>query len=216
MTAIVTLRGDLELRTRLSPLAAGGGEFVNIAHDLDTFPGARESARLRTRPGAVRKLFSPAVLADERDRLTLREMAVRGFQVRITAAPLPQGTVFVDRRTMILAEPVIPGAASGSRRYTMSNVSALVAGAYALFEAAWEAAADLEGFLASDRPRLDDAARSVLRALGSGITDEAAARQLGMSLRTYHRRVAELLAVLGAGSRFQAGIRAGELGLARD
>lgn len=216
MTATVTLRGDLELRTRLGPLAERGDEFVNIAHDLDTFPGARESARLRARPGAVRKLFSPAVLADERDRLALREMAAEGFQVRITTAPLPQGTVFVDRRTMILAEPVIPGAVAGSRRYTMSNAAAFVTGAYALFEAAWEAAADLEAFLDSDRPRLDDAARSVLRALGSGITDEAAARQLGMSLRTYHRRVAELLARLGAGSRFQAGIRAGELGLARD
>jgi hypothetical protein len=34
-----------------------------------------------------------------------------------------------------------------------------------------------------------------------------------MSLRTYRRRVAELLNALDAGSRFQAGMRAGELGL---
>lgn len=53
----------------------------------------------------------------------------------------------------------------------------------------------------------------MLRALGSGATDEAAARDLGMSVRTYRRRVAELLDVLEAGSRFQAGVRAGELGL---
>ena len=45
-------------------------------------------------------------------------------------------------------------------------------------------------------------------------TDEAAARRLGTSLRTYRRRVAEPMAVLEAGSRFQAGVRAGELGLA--
>ena len=44
---------------------------------------------------------------------------------------------------------------------------------------------------------------------------EAAARRLGTSLRTYRRRVAELMAALEAGSRFQAGVRAGELGLAR-
>ncbi|MDG9711379.1 hypothetical protein [Streptomyces sp. DH10] len=55
--------------------------------------------------------------------------------------------------------------------------------------------------------------RTVLRALGSGATDETAARELGMSLRTYRRRVAERLNALGAGSRFQAGMRAGELGL---
>ena len=43
---------------------------------------------------------------------------------------------------------------------------------------------------------------------------QAAARRLGTSLRTYRRRVAELMAALEAGSRFQAGVRAGELGLA--
>jgi DNA-binding NarL/FixJ family response regulator len=52
------------------------------------------------------------------------------------------------------------------------------------------------------------------RRLGAGLTDEAAARRLGTSLRTYRRRVAELMAALEAGSRFQAGVRAGELGLA--
>lgn len=55
------------------------------------------------------------------------------------------------------------------------------------------------------RPRIDDQTSKVLCALGSGATDEAAARELGMSLRTYRRRVAELLANLGAASRFQAG-----------
>lgn len=98
----------------------------------------------------------------------------------------------------------------------MSSAAALVGGAYALFEAAWAAADELEAFLVSDRPQLDARARAVLKALESGATDEAASRRLGMSVRTYRRGVAELLAVLGAGSRFQAGVRAGELGLARD
>jgi hypothetical protein len=92
---------------------------------------------------------------------------------------------------------------------------ALVSGAYALFEAAWEAATDLAAFLDAGRPRIDAQAREVLYALGSGMTDVTAARELGMSLRTYRRRVAELLVVLGADSRFQAGVRAGELGLTR-
>ncbi|MFJ8025880.1 DNA-binding response regulator [Streptomyces sp. NPDC096311] len=97
----------------------------------------------------------------------------------------------------------------------MSAAPALVSGVYALFEAAWEIAADLEVFLSSDRPQLDAQARTVLRALGSGATDEAAARERGMSVRTYRRRVVELLVALDADSRFQAGIRAGELGLTR-
>lgn len=101
------------------------------------------------------------------------------------------------------------------RTYTMSAEPALVSGAYALFEAAWETATDLAAFFDPDRPRIDAQARTVLHALGSGMTDMTAARELGMSLRTYRRRVAELLAALGADSRFQAGVRAGELGLTR-
>jgi DNA-binding NarL/FixJ family response regulator len=49
--------------------------------------------------------------------------------------------------------------------------------------------------------------------LGAGLKDETAARELGLSLRTYRRRVADLMAALGADSRFQAGLRARELGL---
>ncbi|MEU4487633.1 helix-turn-helix domain-containing protein [Streptomyces purpurascens] len=64
-------------------------------------------------------------------------------------------------------------------------------------------------------PEIDAQTARVLRALASGATDETAARELGMSLRTYRRRVAELLLALNAGSRFQAGLRAGEMGLTR-
>ncbi|WP_338687300.1 DNA-binding response regulator [Streptomyces acidiscabies] len=212
MAATVTFRDHLELRARLTPLVVDGAEFVNVSRDLDTWPGAREGALRRARTGGAdssRKLFSPAVLAGESDRLLLREVVEQGIAVRIAAAPLPQGTVFVGRRTMILTDP------GGRGTYTMSTEPALVGGAYALFEAAWEAATDLGVFLDTDRPRIDGQARAVLRALGSGMTDETAARQLGISLRTYRRRVAELLVALGSESRFQAGVRAGEWGLGR-
>ncbi|MET9526920.1 DNA-binding response regulator [Streptomyces coeruleorubidus] len=220
MTQVTELRGDLELWARIKPLAeSDDAEWVNAARDLDTWPGAREAARLQMRRGAApraRKLYSPAVLADERDREALREMADHGFRVRIATTPLPQGTFIIDRRTIILTDPLLPAAAAqGRRTYTMSAAPALVGGAYALFEAAWESAADLDAFLGSGRPAIDAQTSRVLRALGTGVTDEAAARQLGMSLRTYRRRVAELLVALDAGSRFQAGLRAGELGLTR-
>lgn len=194
-------------------------EWANTARDLDTWPGSREAARLRIqRDGArqARKLYSAAVLADERDRQLVREMTEHGIQVRIAATPLLQGTVFIDRRIMILTGPTPSTSSARGRRhrtYTMSAEPALVSGAYALFEAAWETATDLAAFLDPARPRLDEQARQVLYALGSGMTDVTASRELGMSLRTYRRRVAELLVALGADSRFQAGMRAGELGL---
>jgi hypothetical protein len=217
MAAIMTLSGEVELWSRVHPLTTDDTQFVNNAPDVDTWPGARESARRAAERGEqhlVRKLFGPGALVDEDDRRLLREMADQGFQIRITTVELPHATMFIGRRTMVLTEPARIGSA-GDRRFVMSSADALIGGAYALFEAAWATAAELEAFLDSDRPHLDARARAVLKALGSGLTDEAAARRLGMSLRTYRRRVAELLAALGASSRFQAGIRAGELGLAR-
>lgn len=219
MPQTMVLNGDLELRARIWPLTEpDDAEWVNAARDLDTWPGAREAAVLRMhREGArpARKLYSLAVLADERDREALRTMVAHGIQVRIAAAPIPHGTAFIDRRTMILTGPASPASAPGRRTYTMSAEPALVSGAYALFEAAWETATDLAAFFAPGRPRIDAQTRAVLHALGSGATDAAAARELGISLRTYRRRVAELLVALGADSRFQAGLRAGELGLTR-
>jgi DNA-binding NarL/FixJ family response regulator len=85
-----------------------------------------------------------------------------------------------------------------------------------LFQAAWSAATDFGSYLTGEAPPLlDGSARDVLRALSDGLTDEAASRRLAVSLRTYRRRVADLMTALEADSRFQAGLRAGELGLAR-
>lgn len=212
---MVTIRGDLELLARTEHLFSSvQEEFICAARDLSTWsrPGARQTARDLLESGGtrgVRKLFSPAVLADERSREHLREVMGGGVRVRIAATALPHETIVIDRRFAILAGLHAPE----GREYTLTTASGLVGGVYALFEAAWETATDLTAFLHGDQPRLDAESRKVLRALGSGATDERAARELGMSLRTYRRRVAELLNALDAGSRFQAGMRAGELGL---
>lgn len=213
----MTIHGDLELLARTAHLFSSvSEEFVCAAHDLDTWPhhGARRAARDRVRHSGtqrIRKLYSPAALADEHSREHLSEVVDRGGRVRIAGAALPHETIIIDRRYAILAGANGPG----GREYTVTSAPTLVGGVHALFEAAWETATDLEDFLRTERPQLDAGSRTVLRALGSGVTDETAARELGMSLRTYRRRVAALLDALDAGSRFQAGVRAGELGLKR-
>ncbi|UGY94185.1 helix-turn-helix transcriptional regulator [Streptomyces gobiensis] len=58
-----------------------------------------------------------------------------------------------------------------------------------------------------------EAWREVMERLRSGETDERAAEALNMSVRTYRRRVADIMRELGVTSRFQAGLRAVELGL---
>ncbi|MER8003345.1 DNA-binding response regulator [Streptomyces sp. NPDC095613] len=215
MTESVTIRGDLELVARTEHLFSSvREEFVCAARDLHTWNhlGARHAAQERMRnSGArrVRKLYGPAAPADQRTREHMYELAGRGARVRIAATALPHETIVIDRRFAILAGVDAPG----GREYTVTTAPAVVGGVYALFEAVWEHATDLGVFLSDEPPMLDTESRTVLRALGSGATDETAARELGMSLRTYRRRVAELLHTLGADSRFQAGVRAGELGL---
>lgn len=54
--------------------------------------------------------------------------------------------------------------------------------------------------------------RPVLQTLLAGLTDEAASTRLGMSGRTYSRRVGELLTALGTTSRFRAGAEAARRG----
>jgi hypothetical protein len=214
-----TVRGDAELIARAGHLFdAVHEEFVLAARDMATWsqPETRSAlARRVLAPGkdrlTVRKLMSPLALADEAQRAQLRRRDTAGTQVRISSAPLPHETIILDRRVAILAGQPSPL----GREYTVTTSPVLVGGVYSLFTAAWEAATDLGAYLRGEVPELAPEAREILRALGAGLTDEAAARRLGTSLRTYRRRVAELMAALEAGSRFQAGVRAGELGLAR-
>lgn len=77
------------------------------------------------------------------------------------------------------------------------------------FELLWErAAVPAVAVRGADR----DQRRLLLQQLAAGEHDEQIARQLGLSLRTVRRRVAELMTELGADSRFQAGVEAARRG----
>ncbi|HEY5401057.1 MAG TPA: DNA-binding response regulator [Trebonia sp.] len=211
---VAVLHGDAEFAARTGHLfAAARTTFACVVRDPGTW--ARVSARHRASVPAgvaVTKLVSPAVLAGEQYRDQLREITAAGAQVRVCGSALPHETIIIDQRIAIIAG----GHAPAGREYTVTTSPALVAGVSDLFRAAWSAAVDFGSYLTREAPPLlDDCARDVLRALGDGLTDEAASRRLGVSLRTYRRRVADLLMALEADSRFQAGLRAGQLGLAR-
>lgn len=214
---MITVHGEDELAACTRHLFSGvAEEFVCAATDLNTWsrPETRAAIASRVRPAVrggltVRKLYTAAALADDAQRAHLLDLAAVGANVRICESGLPHETIIIDRRVMILAGT----AATGRREFTVTNTPALVDGVAALFDATWEAATPIGIRLQSDLPRIDADGREILRALGAGLTDEAAARRLGLSLRTYRRRVAELMRLLESGSRFQAGLRAGELGL---
>lgn len=56
------------------------------------------------------------------------------------------------------------------------------------------------------------ATRRLLRLMRTGAIDETIARELGVSLRTVHRRITRLQVLLGVRSRFQLGVIACERG----
>lgn len=57
------------------------------------------------------------------------------------------------------------------------------------------------------------ASEELLTMLAAGMTDEAIARQVGVSARTVQRRISELMETLGSRNRFQAGVQAVRHGL---
>jgi DNA-binding NarL/FixJ family response regulator len=210
---VAVLHGDDEFAARTGHLfAATRATFSCVVADPGTW--ARASARHGASVPArvtVQKLLSPAVLASQQYREQLRRLMAAGAEVRLSGSALPHETIIIDQRIAIIAGGHTP---AGRREYTVTTAPTLVAGVSDLFQAAWAAATDFSTYLTGETPLLlDDSARVILRALGDGLTDEAASRRLGVSLRTYRRRVADLMIALDADSRFQAGLHAGELGL---
>lgn len=91
--------------------------------------------------------------------------------------------------------------------------SGLLEALSALFEALWLRAMPFPPY-GGDIDRVDDHAptedeRRLLTMLTAGIPDRAAAKQLGVSPRTYQRRIQDLMTRLEAQTRFQAGLAAG-------
>jgi hypothetical protein len=216
---LITVRGEDELLRRAGHLFAGAQtEFICAATDLNTWsrasagPAIARRLRHAVATGLVaRKLYTPAALVADEQRAHLLEMAAAGAQVRICTAPLPHETIIIDGRVMILAGPM----PRDRREFTVTTSPSLIEGVRALFLATWGAADELDTYLRRDRPQIDGQGKVILNALASGLTDEAAARRLGIPLRTYRRRVAELMRQLESESRFQAGLYVGELGLNR-
>ena len=218
MDSAIEVRGEVELRLRTAGLFAAAREEMSCtAPDLRTWAALHRSDAAapavptwipRVPAGfTVRKLYAPAVLVDPRSAEVVHRLESYGASVRITTDPLHE-TVLVDRRVVIMAGD----ADEHPRRYRVVSAPEVVRSVAALFDAAWRTSTERSVYETS-LAGLRDLAPSLLDALASGSKDEAAARALGMSLRTYRRRVAELMAAVGATSRFQAGLRARELGL---
>ncbi|MFD0346558.1 hypothetical protein ACFQ0M_11600 [Kitasatospora aburaviensis] len=123
----------------------------------------------------------------------------RPVAVRVARVP-PLQAIIADGTTAL----VVTGTAV-ARRASVIRVPEVIHTLHILFDNVWRTAVPAnERIVFGDRARAAFA-RQILGALRAGVTDEVAARDLTVSVRTYRRYVAEIMALLGANSRFQAG-----------
>ncbi|MER6300581.1 LuxR family transcriptional regulator [Kitasatospora sp. NPDC001539] len=154
----------------------------------------------------VRLLCVPETL----DREFVREQHLAGCHLEARVCELPwTETIMVDHQVVLACADLV----TGSRRAAVIRDHSVIRTLHNLFAGVWRRAVPIE-----DRPDFATTARKefterILDRLNAGVTDEVAARDLSVSVRTYRRYVADIMEMLGANSRFQAGARAVELGL---
>lgn len=195
-------------------LISGASRTIDIVHarmpGAEEEPGSSERAERGLIYGAseavsARLLTSPALVDEDfvREQLSLeRPVAIRIARVPPLQALIVDGTV-----GLVVAESAV------GRRASVIRAPELLHTLRTLFESVWRNAVPAgERIVFGNRDR-GALARRILGALWAGVTDEVAARDLAVSVRTYRRHVADIMTLLGATSRFQAGVRAVELGL---
>jgi hypothetical protein len=159
--------------------------------------GAVESNIHRARLFANRMLFEVVdedAMSDEGVRKIQRAEAACGGQMRIAQVPF---RLHVYERELALVAVDFDDNAAGA--YAVREPG-LVRTFTALHARLWQ-----QGRKWRDANRQVVDLADVLAELLAGGPDEACANHLGVSLRTYRRKVRELMVLLGARSRFEAG-----------
>jgi DNA-binding CsgD family transcriptional regulator len=158
---------------------------------------------------ALRTVVHTEAVADGGFADHLLELVDAGAAIRATDHPMDWMIVF-DGAVVALPFNLAGFGARGAVIVRQPDVAASMAG---FFEQVWDRATDLRSLMGGSAVALVPSAldRQVLRLLMETDTDEAGARRLHVSLRTYRRYVARLLNRLGAATRFQAAARAKDL-----
>lgn len=189
-------------RAEVLSLLPGGAQSAAALH-----AGRRNDARLLGRGVSVRTLLQDSARNDQLTSAYARWLTDKGGQVR-TAPVLPPRMRVVDGRIALV--PLDPeDSRAGALQVTGPG---LIASLVVLFEAVWSVATTLGSAEQPDAAGLTHQERVLLKLLAQGLTDEAAAKRLGVSERTTRRMMAGLMERLGARSRFEAGLRAAERG----
>ncbi|MFI6517045.1 LuxR C-terminal-related transcriptional regulator [Spirillospora sp. NPDC050679] len=130
-----------------------------------------------------------------------------GAQVRMFPT-VPAPMAVFDQETALVPLKSADGPAEALEVRTPAIATALAV----LFEQYWDMAAPFGTAPPQDDNGLSSLERALLCLWSHGMTDQASARELGVSLRTVRRMASDLMKRLGARSRFEAGVRVVERG----
>ncbi|MFE4639162.1 LuxR family transcriptional regulator [Streptomyces sp. NPDC056773] len=186
----------------LAPTGTGGSTPWDLDLPLYEEPLARG---LR-----VRVLHLHSTSGSPERRRAMKRLALAGAEIR-TVPSLPMHMRIAQGECAALPTPAHD---SGQGAAVIREPGAL-AGLGALFSYLWD-----EGTPLAEEPGSSGAdtaysaqERALLRFLADGLTDEAVARKLGISLRSERRMISSLSERFGTHSRFQLGLRAAQRGL---
>lgn len=197
--SVLTRLGEMILTVRLEAVA-----FVTNRPTSEALEQARpDDTSLLERGITVRNLYLDSVRNSRENMAYLKWFHDQGAQLR-TVPTLPVRMIVHDRRMALVAhDPEDPGMGA-----VVIRGAGMLAALNALFDDCWDSGQPLFEDTERNDVQLTPTERKLLRLLGSGSKDEAVARQLGVSVRTARRAIAELSERLGAGSRFELGAKA--------
>lgn len=173
-------------------------------------PGSYEftgqvSGDVLRRGGSVRAVWGADFLAEPSVAEHARWLGAR-WAVPRTVARVPVRAMIMDREAAVVVDETC-----GTRWLLTSSA---IAPLLEFAEQLWAQGAEVRaGAAALPEPSSLPRNALVLRLLADGLTDDAVARRIGVSVRTVRNDVASVMVSLGARSRFQAGVRAAQLGL---
>ncbi|MDH6121975.1 hypothetical protein [Kitasatospora sp. GAS204B] len=205
--------GPVEVRGQIEDLVFFTHHELLIAEHLDrvspSYLEFHQYLVLRSlrRGLTTRFLLSMGSLEDALTLAFLRRIRAQGAQIRLVPE-LDRTLLICDGRAALTAtDPRDPD--SGA---ILTEEPGLVSGMSALFRLAWERAAEFDAVI-ERRDALPPEDLDLLALLLRPGKDASRARQAGVSLRTFHRRVADLYQRLGAGNRTEAALIARDHGL---
>ncbi len=157
----------------------------------------------------VRSLYQHTTRTQLSIRSYVSAMAEAGAQIR-TADQLAERMFIFDRELAFIPRRSQPGQPPGA---VVVREPVLISFLCTLFDQFW---ANAMPFI-TDGPGYQNVSSelrvALLGLLAQGLKDEVVAKRLGMSVRTCRRHIASIMQELGAESRFEAGVKAAQLGL---